>query len=81
MHVMFINNEGEGFAKKVEIEEGTSIGDFVTGFLADQNEKDDGDRGPNDYKIKVNRENVAADQVLTDGDRITMTPTKIEGAK
>ena len=23
MHVMFINNEGEGFAKKVEIEEGT----------------------------------------------------------
>jgi sulfur carrier protein ThiS len=33
-----------------------------------------------DYLIRVNRQPVAADQVLADNDRITITPVKITGA-
>jgi len=35
---------------------------------------------PADYLIRVNRLPVSGDQVLREGDRISMTPTKIEGA-
>ena len=34
-----------------------------------------------DYLIRVNRQPVAKDYVLQEGDRVTMTPTKIEGAQ
>jgi hypothetical protein len=37
-------------------------------------------RQPADYLIRVNRLPVGADQELHDGDRVSMTPTKIEGA-
>jgi hypothetical protein len=33
-----------------------------------------------DYLIRVNRMPVAKDQVLQDGDRVTCTPLKVEGA-
>lgn len=33
-----------------------------------------------DYRIRVNRQPVAADYVLQEGDRVSFTPTKIEGA-
>ena len=33
-----------------------------------------------DYLIRVNRQPVTADQVLQEGDRVSFTPTKIEGA-
>jgi hypothetical protein len=33
-----------------------------------------------DYLIRVNRQPAAADQVLLDGDRVSFTPVKIEGA-
>ena len=32
------------------------------------------------YLIRVNRQPVSADQVLVEGDRVSITPTKIEGA-
>jgi len=35
---------------------------------------------PSDYLIRVNRQPVARDYVLQEGDRVTVTPTKIEGA-
>jgi len=38
------------------------------------------DRHPADFLIRVNRQPVTAEQTLQDGDRVTMTPTKIEGA-
>ena len=37
-------------------------------------------RNPADILIRVNRPLVAKDYVLQDGSRVTMTPTKIEGA-
>ena len=72
MKLFYINNDGGGFADHVEVEDGIS----VAAFLA---EKMPG-RKPDDFLIRVNRLPTAADQVLQPGDRISATPTKIEGA-
>jgi len=56
----------------VEAADGTTVEQFF-------HEKMPG-RQPEDYLIRVNRQPVARDQVLREGDRITFTPTKIEGA-
>ena len=34
-----------------------------------------------DYLIRVNRQPAASDQVLQEGDRLSFTPVKIEGAR
>ena len=72
MRVLFLNNEGAGFADHVEVEPATTVDAFFARQLPD--------RRASDFLIRVNRLPVAADQVLADGDRVTMTPTKIEGA-
>ena len=38
------------------------------------------DIDPANYVIRVNRMPVTEDQVLQDGDKVTVTPTKIDGA-
>ena len=73
MRVMFINNEGSGFADYVEVPEGMTIKAFFDKHVG-------ADRDPHDYLIRVNRLPSAADQVLQENDRITCTPTKVEGA-
>ncbi len=35
---------------------------------------------PQDYLIRVNRQPTASNYVLLEGDRVSITPTKIEGA-
>lgn len=72
MKVLFLNNEGGGFADSVEVPPGTSVGAFFS--------KQFPGRPTTDYLIRVNRLPVGADQVLAEGDRLTVTPTKIEGA-
>ena len=72
MKALYINNEGGGFADYVEITENTTVEKFF-------NEKLPG-RNSEDYLIRVNRQPVPCDYVLQDGDRITITPTKVEGA-
>jgi sulfur carrier protein ThiS len=37
-------------------------------------------RDASDYLIRVNRQPVPRDYALQEGDRVTVTPTKIEGA-
>jgi len=71
--VLYINNDGGGFADHVEIAQGTTVERFFDEKLPD--------RKAEDFLIRVNRMPAARDQVLQDGDRITMTPVKIEGAK
>lgn len=73
MKVLFINNDGGGFADYVQVAEGTTVERFFSQQLPD--------RDAEDYLIRVNRQPVAKDYVLQDGDRVTMTPTKIEGAR
>jgi len=72
MRVLFINNDGAGFADYLTIAEGTTVEQFFKTQMA-------GRRGE-DFLIRVNRQPVARDQVLREGDRVTITPTKIEGA-
>lgn len=71
--IFLINNEGSGFANTVEVDEGITAAQLFTEKLPD--------RDPSDFLIRVNREQVEINYVLREGDRVTMTPTKIEGAK
>jgi len=72
MRILWINNDGGGFADYVEVAEGTSVEKFFSEKLPN--------RDSQDYLIRVNRQPVPSDYVLQDGDRVTMTPVKIEGA-
>jgi sulfur carrier protein ThiS len=72
MKLFFINNDGGGFADTIEVAEGTSINQLFEQRLPHGK--------PTDYLVRVNRQPVAADQVLQEGDRVSVTPTKIEGA-
>lgn len=72
MRTLFINNLGGGFADFINIEEGTSIEKLFKQKMSSENTED--------YLIRVNRQPVAKDYVLKENDRVTITPTKIEGA-
>lgn len=73
MQVLFINNNGAGFADYVHISEGTTVEQFFKDRMHGEQ--------TGDYLIRVNRQPVPRDHVLTEGDRITITPVKIEGAQ
>ena len=72
MKILFINNFGGGFADHVEVEPSITIAQLFEQRMPG--------RKPDDYLIRVNRQSVAQDQVLQAGDRVSITPTKIEGA-
>jgi hypothetical protein len=72
MRVLLINNDGGGFCDHVEVESGSTVRQLFERHI--QGGK------PTDYLIRVNRLPVASEQILQEGDRISITPTKIEGA-
>ena len=72
MRALFINNEGAGFADHIEIDPGTTVAELFSQRIPG--------RKPEDFLIRVNRLPVSADQVLQEGDRISIGPTKIQGA-
>ena len=72
MRVLYINNDGGGFADYVTVSEGTTVDQFFK-------DKMQGCK-PDDFLIRVNRQPVPRDYVLQENDRVTVTPTKIEGA-
>jgi hypothetical protein len=72
MKLLFVNNDGGGFADYVEAESGITVDKFFGQKLPG--------RRPEDYLIRVNRQPVPRDYILQEGDRISMTPTKVEGA-
>jgi sulfur carrier protein ThiS len=72
MKVLFVNNDGAGFADYLEVEPNTTVDKLFAQQMTG--------RSPQDYLIRVNRQPVARDQVLQEGDRVSMTPTKIQGA-
>lgn len=71
MRILFINNDGGGFADHLEIEVGATVAQLFAQKVRGR---------PQDYLIRVNRQPTSADAVLQDGDRVTITPVKIEGA-
>ena len=72
MRILFINNLGGGFADFINVEEGTSIDKLFKQKMSNESVED--------YLIRVNRQPVPKDYVLKENDRVTITPTKIEGA-
>ena len=72
MRILYINNDGSGFADHVEIAACTTVEQLFAERIPHGR--------PQDYLIRVNRQPVSANQVLQEGDRVSFTPTKIEGA-
>ncbi len=72
MKILVINNDGGGFADYLEVADGTTVEQLVGQQI--------GSAKAENYLIRVNRQPCASDQVLQPGDRISITPTKIEGA-
>ena len=72
MKILWINNDLGGFADYLEIAGNTTVEKFFKQQLPG--------RQAEDYLIRVNRQPVARDYVLQGGDRVTATPTKVEGA-
>lgn len=72
MKVLVINNDGGGFADYLEVAECTTVAQLLKLQI--------GSAKPSHYLIRVNRQPCPADQLLQEGDRISITPTKIEGA-
>ena len=73
MKILLINNNGAGFADFVEIADGTTVQKLFAERIPHGRVQD--------YLIRVNRQPVPTDQVLLEGDRVSITPTKIEGAR
>ena len=72
MRVMFINNDGGGFANYIDVAEGTTVAQMFTERLPNSRSED--------YLIRVNRLPATAETLLKDQDRVSFTPVKIEGA-
>jgi sulfur carrier protein ThiS len=72
MRILWINNDGGGYADYVEVAAGTTVEKFFAEKLPG--------RDAADYLIRVNRQPVPHDYALQEADRVTMTPVKIEGA-
>ncbi len=71
--ILYINNDGGGFADRVTIPAGTTVDSFFAQRVKGGN--------PSSYLIRVNRQPAARDQALQDNDRVSFTPNKIEGAR
>ena len=74
MNITYLNNEGNGFANRIDgLAEGLTLASFLTSKLGEGYDAEA-------YTIRVNRENVTSDYTLQEGDRVSVTPTKIAGA-
>jgi sulfur carrier protein ThiS len=72
MQILLLNNIGSGFADHIEVDEGTTVSQLFDKRIGGK---------PSDYLIRVNRQPCAPDQILQHGDRVSITPIKIEGAR
>jgi hypothetical protein len=72
MKILFINNDGGGFADHIDVAADTTVDQLF------QQQVPHGK--PQDYLIRVNRQPVPSNHQLVAGDRVSFTPTKIEGA-
>lgn len=72
MRILYINNDGAGFADHIEVANRTTVAQLFQQRVTQGS--------PADYLIRVNRQPAASDQILQPDDRVSFTPTKIEGA-
>ena len=67
--VLYVNNEGGGFPETKPVDEGTTFGDFISSLVSNAAA----------YRIRLNNELAVHETVLEDGDRVVVTPLKVEG--
>ena len=72
MKILYINNDGGGFADHIDVPDGTTVRELFQRQVPTGKAEH--------YLIRVNRQPVPPDQVLQPGDRVSLTPVKIEGA-
>ena len=72
MRVLMINNDGAGFADYIDVAPGTTVKQVFERQVSTGN--------ASDYLIRVNRMPTHREQMLVEGDRISITARKIEGA-
>ena len=72
IEVQYLSNEGGGFAKKIKVAVGTTVGEFFRKVAGSKN----ADR----HLIQVNRQVASVDDVLTDGAVVSVTPTEVRGS-
>ena len=75
MTITYLNRQGGGFAERIAVSEGTTVGQFIIS------------RGisPEDYTIRIIRDaggafTPTAEEILREGDRLSCVPLKIAGA-
>ncbi len=73
MKVYLIDNQGSEFADQIEVASGTTIEEFAQQRLRG------GD--PTDHLIRVNQLPATAEQILQNGDRVSIIPTRIASAQ
>ena len=71
MRILLINNEGGGFADYQDVTPGTTVEKLFNETISSGR--------ADDYMLRVNRQPVARGQVLQEGDRVSITPLKIQG--
>ncbi len=72
MKILWINNDGGGYANHIDVKEGTTVSELFEQKIPNAK--------ASDYLIRVNRQPTERDYVLQDGERVSCTPVKIEGA-
>ncbi len=72
MRVLFVNNNGGGFADYVEVADGTTVEQLFHQKMPYNK--------PENFLIRVDRQPAGRGEVLREGQRVSITPTKIEGA-
>lgn len=73
INIVYVNNDGGGFAEPRQVLPGTNLSTFFSTVLPG--------RDPSKFLIRVNRLAQSGTYVLQENDRVTIVPTKIEGAR
>lgn len=68
----FINAAGGGYSEVLEVDQGCTVEELFESMMEGCN--------PKNYLILVNRGPAAADEVIQDGDRISITPVQVKGS-
>jgi hypothetical protein len=72
MKIQVISGHGDGQIKLLEVTEGTTIAELLSAQFPDVD--------ISMHLVRVNRLSANVEQVLSNGDRLTVTPLGIEGA-
>lgn len=73
-----ISNQGSGYAGEYQVEEGTTLGEFLRTHLKGETETHSVDGVTVQHNRKIDTSGLTA--VIQQGDRVTITPTQIKGA-